>query len=225
MMNNDDVYALESIDKLHFYNSYIFEKIISKTDLNNVLDFGCGFGTLISYVKKRHNKEILGYEINEKAKAVLNEKNIKYISFLDEINEGFDAIISSNVLEHIEDDEKTLNQLNNLLKKDGVIILYLPCSMKIWSNLDFMVGHYRRYTKKEISKKLLNSNFQIKSIEYVDSIGWFVIFLTKILKINLKYDIKRLIFYDKYVFRYLKVLDIFFKNLFGKNILVTAKRK
>ena len=195
-MNSDDVHALESIDKLQFYNSYVFEKLVSNTNLNNTLDFGCGFGTLISYVKKKYNKEILGYDINESARTVLKEKNIKYINSLNEINEGFDSIISSNVLEHIEDDQETLNQLNSLLKKDGLIILYLPCSMKIWSNLDSLVGHYRRYTKKELNKKLLNSNFQILSTEYVDSIGWVILFLSKIFGISLKYDTKKLIFYE-----------------------------
>jgi len=223
-MNNDDIHALESIDKLQFYNSYVFEKILSKTTLNNVLDFGCGYGTLISYVKKKYNKEILGYDINENARAVLKEKNIKYINSLNEINKGFDTIISSNVLEHIEDDQKTLDELNSLLKNEGLLILYLPCSMKIWSNLDSLVGHYRRYTKKELNKKLVNSNFQILSIEYADSIGWIILFLSKIFKISLKYDTKKLIFYDKYVFQYLKLLDIFFKNLFGKNILAVAKK-
>lgn len=223
-MNNNDIHALESIDKLQFYNSYVFEKILSKTTLNNVLDFGCGYGTLVSYVKKKYNKEILGYDINENARAVLKEKNIKYINSLNEINEGFDTIISSNVLEHIEDDQKILDELNSLLKNEGLLILYLPCSMKIWSNLDSLVGHYRRYTKKELNKKLVNSNFQILSTEYVDSIGWIILFLSKIFKISLKYDTKKLIFYDKYVFKYFKLLDIFFKNLFGKNILVVAKR-
>ncbi len=223
-MNNDDIHALESIDKLQSYNSYVFEKILSKTTLNNVLDFGCGYGTLISYVKKKYNKEILGYDINENATAILKEKNIKYINSLNEINEGFDTIISSNVLEHIEDDQKILDELNSLLKNEGLLVLYLPCSMKIWSNLDSLVGHYRRYTKKELNKKLVNSNFQIISTEYVDSIGWIILFLSKIFKISLIYDTKKLIFYDKYVFQYLKLLDIFFKNLFGKNILAVAKK-
>ena len=198
---------------------YYFEKT-----LNNVLDFGCGYGTLISYVKKKYNKEILGYDINENARAVLKEKNIKYINSLNEINEGFDTIISSNVLEHLENDQKTLDQLNSLLKNEGLLVLYLPCSMKIWSNLDSLVGHHRRYTKKELNKKLVNSNFQILSTEYVDSIGWVILFLSKIFGISLKYDTKKLIFYDRYVFRYFKLLDIFFKNFFGKNILVLAKR-
>lgn len=223
-MNNEDVHALESIDKLEFYNSYVFEKILSKTNLNNVLDFGCGYGTLISFVKKKYNKEILGYDINENAKAVLKEKNIKYINSLNDINEGFDTIISSNVLEHIKDDQNILIQLNSLLKKDGLLVLYLPCSMKIWNNLDTLVGHYRRYTKKELNKKLVDCKFQILTTEYVDSIGWLVLFISKIFKISLNYDTKKLIFYDKYVFKYLKFLDIFFKNLFGKNILVVAKR-
>jgi len=223
-MNNDDIHALESIDKLQFYNSYVFEKILSKTTLNNVLDFGCGYGTLISYVKKKYNKEILGYDINENARAVLKEKNIKCINSLNEINEGFDTIISSNVLEHLENDQKTLDQLNSLLKNEGLLVLYLPCSMKIWSNLDSLVGHYRRYTKKELNKKLVNSNFQILSTEYVDSIGWVILFLSKIFGISLKYDTKKLIFYDRYVFRFFKLLDIFFKNFFGKNILVLAKK-
>jgi len=29
-MNNEDIYALESIDKLKLYNIYVFEKIIKK---------------------------------------------------------------------------------------------------------------------------------------------------------------------------------------------------
>ena len=223
-MNNDDIYALESIDQLAFYNSYVFDKILSNIKLNSTLDFGCGFGTLISYAKKHYNRKILGYDINEKAKSVLKEKNIEYIHTLDGMNENFDSIISSTVLEHIKEDEKILNQLNQLLKKDGTLVLYLPHSMKVWSDLDSLVGHHRRYTKKDLHTKLIKNNFEIISTEYVDSIGWIVLFLAKILKINLKYDVNRLIFYDKYIFRYLKFLDIIFKYFFGKNILVVAKR-
>ena len=116
---------MESIDQLAFYNSYVFDKILSNIKLNSTLDFGCGFGTLISYAKKHYNRKILGYDINEKAKSVLKEKNIEYIHTLDGMNENFDSIISSNVLEHIKEDEKILNQLNQLLKKDGTLVLYL----------------------------------------------------------------------------------------------------
>lgn len=223
-MNNDDIHALESIDKLNFYNSYIFEKILKSVIFGKVLDFGCGFGTFISYVKEHHEKEIIGYDINSKAIKELENRNINYIKSLENYIQCFDSIISMNTLEHIKDDQLVLNQLNKMLKKDGFLILFLPQSMKVWTNLDNLVGHHRRYNKKDLYKKIKKSNFKILSSEYVDSVGWLVLFLSKFLKIDLKYDEKRLIFYDKYIFRTFKYFDIFFKNLFGKNILIVAKK-
>ena len=57
------------------------------------------------------------------------------------------------------------------MKEDSKLILYLPASMKVWSQMDIDANHFRRYTKKDISKKLLNSGFQIDSIEFVDFLG------------------------------------------------------
>src|SRR6056300_1704492 len=143
-MKNEDIYALESIDKLNVYNSFIFEKVIKKIKFNKVLDFGCGFGTFIQYAMEKHSLEITGHEINPQALKILDKKEIKYITSLDSSKEYFDTIVSMNTLEHIKDDVKTLNELNNMLKQDGLLILYLPQSMKIWTNLDDLVGHYRR---------------------------------------------------------------------------------
>jgi len=118
-MNNDDIHALESLDKLDFYNSYIFEKILKSVIFGKVLDFGCGFGTFINYVKEHHNKEIIGYDINPKAvKELENKKNINFIKSLENSGQSFDSIVSMNTLEHIKDDRLVLNQLNKMLKKD-----------------------------------------------------------------------------------------------------------
>jgi 2-polyprenyl-3-methyl-5-hydroxy-6-metoxy-1,4-benzoquinol methylase len=223
-MKNEDIYALESIDKLNVYNSFIFEKVIKKIKFNKVLDFGCGFGTFIQYAMEKHSLEITGHEINPQALKILDKKEIKYITSLDSSKEYFDTIVSMNTLEHIKDDVKTLNELNNMLKQDGLLILYLPQSMKIWTNLDDLVGHYRRYTKKDLTNKLKLTNFQVTSTEYVDTVGWLVLYLTKHLKIKLNYSQKKLIFYDRYIFRFFKFLDRFFSNFFGKNILITAKK-
>lgn len=223
-MNHDDIHALESIDKLNFYNSYIFEKILKSVFFGKVLDFGCGFGTFIEYVKHNLNKEIIGYDINPKAIKELEKKNINYLKSLENSDQSFDSIVSMNTLEHIKDDQLVLNQFNKILKKGGILVLYLPQSMKVWTNLDHLVGHHRRYTKNDLHKKIKKSNFKILSTEYVDSTGWLVLFLSKFFKIDLKYDEKRLLIYDKYIFRYFKYFDILFKNFFGKNILVVARK-
>ncbi len=224
-MKEEDVHALESIEKLHNYNSYIFEKIYNKGISKEILDFGCGYGTFIDYLKKKFNLEIIGYEINPEAIEKLNTKRINTISSLEKNKENFDYIVSLNVLEHIKNDEKTIEDLNFLLKDSGILILYLPHSMKIWTDLDELVGHYRRYTRKDLFTKLEQAGFNIISWEYVDFIGWIALYLSKLLRINLNYEEKRLIKYDKYIFKFLKYLDVLFKYFVGKNILVVCRKK
>ena len=46
------------------------------------------------------------------------------------------------------------------MQKDGLLILYVPASMKAWSQMDIDAGHYRRYEKKEIINKLENNNLK-----------------------------------------------------------------
>ena len=118
-----------------------------------------------------------------------------------------------------------IKDMNTLLKDNGRLILYLPNSMKVWTDLDNLVGHYRRYTKKDLLSKLERGGFTTLSWEYVDFIGWVVLYLSKLLRINLNYDEKRLVNYDKYIFKLFKHLDIFFKYFLGKNILVVCSKK
>tara|TARA_Y100000768_G_C23980353_1_gene685417 strand:+ start:123 stop:806 length:684 start_codon:yes stop_codon:yes gene_type:complete len=224
-VKQEDIHALESIEKLHNYNSYVFNKIFKKGLNQNTLDFGCGYGTLISYLKTKFNLEIIGFEINPDAIEKLNTKKINLINSLDENKERFDQVVSLNVLEHIENDQKTIEDINHLLKDNGMLVLYLPHSMKIWTELDELVGHYRRYTKKDLFTKLENANFEIQSWEYVDFIGWMALFVSKLLGVKLDYKENRLIRYDKYIFRFLKNLDYIFKYFLGKNILVTCIKK
>ena len=224
-MKQEDIHALESIEKLHNYNSYVFNKIFKKGLNKNTLDFGCGYGTLIDYLRRNFNLEIIGFEINPDAIEKLNTKKINLINSLDENNERFDQVVSLNVLEHIENDQKTIEDINHLLKDNGMLVLYLPHSMKIWTELDELVGHYRRYTKKDLFTKLENANFEIQSWEYVAFIGWMALFVSKLLGVKLDYKENRLIRYDKYIFRFLKNLDYIFKYFLGKNILVTCIKK
>ena len=58
------------------------------------------------------------------------------------------------------------------LKKNGILYLYLPAKMLLWSKMDES-GHYRRYEYKEIKIKCEKAGFKIKKIHYVDSIGFF----------------------------------------------------
>ena len=74
--------------------------------------------------------------------------NYPEYSELNQINKKYESITSSNVLEHIEDDVSTINEMRSLLVDKGILILYLPASQMVWTKMDDDVNHFRRYSKK-----------------------------------------------------------------------------
>ena len=51
-----------------------------------------------------------------------------------------------------------------MLKEDGVLILSVPQHMSLWSNLDEIVKHKRRYSRRELLDKLEANGFEIERV-------------------------------------------------------------
>ncbi|MDC3227016.1 class I SAM-dependent methyltransferase [Acidimicrobiaceae bacterium] len=224
-MNEDlDIAALESLTFAKNYNSHILKLLLSSLDRkDNILDFGAGYGLFTEKLKKKGYK-ISALEKNEKAIKKLKEKNLINYKTIDQIKEKIDCVISLNVLEHIENDQEIVKDIYNLLKKDGKLLLYVPSSNLVWSNLDVLVNHVRRYDKKELKNLLSRAGFEVEQIYYVDFIGWSVLLFSKLIRMELEFDKRKIKFYDKYIFIIFKFFDKLFKNIIGKNLFVVAKK-
>ena len=136
-------------------------------------------------------------------------------------------MFSSNVLEHIDNDVEILEEIRSKLSDEGMIYLYLPAHEILRSKLDEAVGHYRRYSKKDILSKLKLSGFVTTKIHYADSLGFFITLITKIINYNPISDIgssTSMKVYDKYILPISKLIDrLGGRYLVGKNIVVCAK--
>ena len=111
------------------YNKHIvklFLNQIQKNDKVTIADFGAGIGTLAKIIRDNTNISPICVEVDEVNKTYLNDRSFKTVNSLDNINNKFDYIFSSNVLEYIKDDEKILKILYKSLKKEGKLFLYLP---------------------------------------------------------------------------------------------------
>ncbi len=71
-----------------------------------------------------------------------------------------------DVIEHIQEDERFLKKSGELLKPGGKIIITTPADMKLWSRMDVVSGHKRRYTKKSLTNLLTKTDFRIEFISY-----------------------------------------------------------
>jgi len=223
----DELWANEKF--LKKYNSDIVSKLskYSKAEFE-VLEFGAGIGTLAQLWHSITMVKPECLEIDNNLRKVLIDRKFNCYENIDSIHKTFDVIYTSNVLEHIEDDVDILKKLHSKLKSDGVIAIYVPAFMSIYSELDSAVGHYRRYEKAELINKLHLANFKIIDCYFVDSIGFFAWLSVKFL--GYKSDKnpgngKSLEIYDKYIYPLSKWLDTLgLRFLFGKNLLVIANR-
>lgn len=225
-MNEElDIAALESISVAENYNKYVADLFFSNIDkTENILDFGAGYGLITEKFKKKGYK-ISAVEINKTALEKLNDKNIDSYNLIEKVPKSINCIISLNVLEHIEDDDKYIKKFYNHLPQDGKLILYLPSSNLIWTELDDMVNHKRRYSKSGVVELLNSNSFEIEKIFFVDFIGWIVLFFLKMFRLKLDFDKRKIKFYDKFIFRTFKFTDYFFKNIIGKNLFIVASKK
>lgn len=82
----------------------------------------------------------------------------------------FDLITMFDVLEHTADDMAVLNYLHGKLHSGGQLVLSVPAYMWMWGQQDMVSHHYRRYTQKELSRKLKKSNFNITYSSYFNTI-------------------------------------------------------
>ncbi len=167
------------------YNKYLisnFKEYFGK----NLLDVGCSIGNLIKFFL---NKDmVIGIDIDKKAlkiaeKRYKNYKNFKAlcldISKKDSLKlKGYniDTVFSSNVIEHIKDDQAAFNNIFKILRKNGRFLLLVPSIKTLYGTMDNYDGHYRRYSKKELLYKLKKAGFVIENIRYINFfgiLGWY----------------------------------------------------
>jgi len=106
-----------------FLNKFKFESHIRNTD--TVMDFGCGGGYLLEQISCEKK---MGYEINPHARARATEAGIEVTDRWNDIKDkSVDVVISNHALEHVIEPMNSLKELHKKLKKDGKIVLVLPC--------------------------------------------------------------------------------------------------
>lgn len=89
-------------------------------------------------------------------------------------DEPWDAVVSINVLEHIEDDEGELARYRHMLApRGGHLCLFVPARPELHSDMDRDLGHHRRYTKRELRRKLSEAGFRSATLQYYNLTGYF----------------------------------------------------
>ncbi len=134
---------------------------------SQVLDVGCGTGSLLLHLKSKGYEHLSGFEISRRAVEVLGQHGITMyqgrLPHLTTPDGTFDTVIASQVLEHVVRRRFFLNEICRTLKPDGVFLGFVP---------DNCLGpidepsHVTKFNKNTLEKLMLKhfSSVFIRSI-------------------------------------------------------------
>ena len=163
-------------------------KLLKPKRGETILDLGCGEGQDVKIILP-YGVNYIGLDISlgmiEKAKEQFGSKNkIKFLvgnaNKLPFKDETFEKILCSEVIEHIPDYKKALNEIGRVLKKEGTLVLSTPNQNSLYGLqrvlLDFIYkAHYHKGRRenhpwdkwkriKELKQALKENSFSIKEI-------------------------------------------------------------
>lgn len=145
-----------------------------------VLEVGCGTGTFLRSVKEyRPDLELFGCDISQTAINLAKENNQYPIHFetadalsLPYGDESFDVVVMMDVLEHLPNTKKALEEVRRILNKGGIFHLLVPCEANFFSLYWFMwkmnlggnlkrkyAGHIQRLATNDVRKLLRDCDF------------------------------------------------------------------
>ena len=133
-------------------------------------------------------------------------------------------ILYLDVLEHIENYEKEILKAHNALKEGGHLVINVPAFQFLYSDFDKDVGHFKRYSKKDITDLVLKNNLKITRLNYYDTIGFLLSFLSKMISSNYKKNFEKKIKIWNSLIPASRILDKIFISSFGKSLLIVIKK-
>jgi 2-polyprenyl-3-methyl-5-hydroxy-6-metoxy-1,4-benzoquinol methylase len=130
------IHARDEVDLAHYYADYPFHKLKDTVSWmldamyrkqlsfleaagisaeNSLLDFGCGSGMFLTYVKKAGFAQAFGYD---EYSEDFTDKSV--------LSRSYDCVIAQDVLEHVPDPLAFVRTLHELTRPGGVVALGTP---------------------------------------------------------------------------------------------------
>lgn len=174
----------------------IIKYFLDKFKLNmkaKILEIGCGTGSNLELLSKYG--KVFALEPSKDAFIYLNKKNFINIDLRKgtcpadlKYKEKFDLICLFDVLEHIEEDQHSINKIVDILKPHGRLFITVPSYQWLWSSHDVNLMHKRRYNKKTLRNLFKNLSIKEEDFTYFNSFLFPFALVQRLFLLNLKND-------------------------------------
>ncbi len=112
--------------------------------------------------------DVAGFDVMEEAVVLGRQRGLDDVHQLDLAEswpidaESVRAVVLLDVLEHLADPVQVLRNAAGVLQPDGGIIVTVPAYPWLYSNWDKSLGHFRRYTARELQSHADQAGLQTR---------------------------------------------------------------
>jgi SAM-dependent methyltransferase len=226
--------TLDDLSEAVNYNRSIYGMLLPYLE-SPILEIGCGTGNLTQYLAPHGRllaadvkKEYLD-QARKRLKGVPGSEGVLFRRLnLERSLPSLKAfkpktLICVNVLEHLQEDGRILDQCRNLLPPEGRLLLFVPALPFLYGSMDRSYGHYRRYSRRALELKMTRAGFRVDYCRYLNLLGIFGWWLNgKILKRRI-IPRSQMLLYDRVV-RFSSKIEAFLPKPVGLSLFCVGRK-
>ena len=179
--------TLDALDAAPQFNQWMYESV--KPWLGSrVAELGVGRGNMSKFIRRHDHVLLTDYRLDyltELRERWAEFRNLRIGKLDMQVREDYDqlrefapdSVVFLNVLEHIEDDRAVLRHLFETVPPGCRIVVLVPYNMKLYSEFDKALGHFRRYGEWELEGKMRDAGFEVEKQFFFNKAGvlaWYV---------------------------------------------------
>lgn len=172
-----DAANLEAMGEAVTYQAAMRQLVLNKLDLHwrsgTVLDFGAGRGDYALAIQSGSAMNVVSLEPDTTLHPHYPVDMPVVSSLADLTDTPVDCAYSLNVLEHIDDDVQALRELAARCQPGAYIFMLVPANPKLWTPMDTLVGHRRRYMPDTLRLVTERAGLLVVEEGWFDRTGYF----------------------------------------------------
>ena len=137
-----------------------------------IIDVGAGTGGVLARLCERG--DAWGVEWSGEGAAYISSRGLPVVRgglpHLPLADASFDAAVSLDVFEHVEDDAAAMADVRRVLKPGGRLIATVPALRWLWSEHDEALHHFRRYHLEDFRSRLVAAGFRVRRLSYYNTL-------------------------------------------------------
>ena len=169
--------GLEDLSEAVRYRRYLLDLIEPHLG-DSVLEVGAGVGDFAAQLTGR--KRLVVSDSDPfclwSLRARLGSRSEVEVQAMDLLGEvkvepPVDSVVAVNVLEHLEEDVRTLKAMASTVVAGGNVVLLVPGYPSLYGEFDRAVGHLRRYTPEALRQAVEAAGLQVTVLKPVNLLG------------------------------------------------------